>query len=246
MFASLQTIETRSASRSSPVVWFPRVVSPAQTQPARRADSHMLETLEPGASTLCVEKDREIYSQGDPAEFCYRILSGTVRTVKLMEDGRRQVAEFLLPGDFLGLDALDEHDLAAEAVTATVLRRYARRTVEALADHDPTVARRLRGLAGTKLRVAREQMMLLGRKTAVERIASFLSDMTARMPHGPDGRIALAMGRADIADHLGLTIETVCRTLACLRRDGVIEMAREAVAIRDARSLHALACDPRH
>ena len=246
MFASLQTIETRSASRSSPVGWFPRADSAAQSQPARRADSHMLATLEPGASTLCVDKDREIYSQGDSAEFCYRILSGTVRTVKLMEDGRRQVAEFLLPGDFFGLDAQDEHDLAAEAVSAVVLRRYARRTVEALADHDPNVARQLRGVASAKLRVAREQMMLLGRKTAVERIASFLSDMALRLPHGQDGRIALAMSRADIADHLGLTIETVCRTLACLRRDGVIEMAREAVAIRDARSLHALACDPRH
>ena len=73
MFASLQTIETRSGSRSSPVGWFPRAASPAQTPPARWADSHMLETLESGASTLCVDKDREIYSQGDPAEFCYRI-----------------------------------------------------------------------------------------------------------------------------------------------------------------------------
>ena len=246
MFASLQTTDTRSGPRPASIAWSPRGSSTIAARPARRAETHPLEALEPGASTLCMEKDHEIYRQGDPAAFCYRILSGTVRTVKLMEDGRRQVAEFLLPGDFFGLDALDEHDLAAEAVSATVLRRYARRAVEALADDDPTVARALRGLAGTKLRAAREQMMLLGRKTAVERIASFLSDMTARMPHGQDGRIALAMGRADIADHLGLTIETVCRTLACLRRDGVIEMAREAVTIRDARSLHALACDPRH
>jgi len=246
MFASLQTIDTRSGPRPAPIAWSPRSAAPVEARLARRAETHPLEALEPSASTLCVEKDREIYSQGDPAEFSYRILSGTVRTVKLMEDGRRQVAEFLLPGDFFGGDGLDDHDLAAEAVSAVVLRRYPRRAVEALADRDADVARRLRGLASAKLRAAREQMMLLGRKTAVERIASFLSDLAARLPNSRDGRIALAMGRADIADHLGLTIETVCRTLACLRRDGVIEIAREAVSIRDARSLHALACDPRH
>lgn len=246
MFASLQTIETRSRTSPAPIGWSPRPVSPAPTRPVRRPDGHPLEALEGGATTLCVDKDREIHNQGDPAEFCYRILSGTVRTVKLMEDGRRQVAEFLLPGDMFGFDAFGEYDLAAEAVSATVLRRYPRRAVEALADRDPAVARTLRGLSSAKLRAAREQMMLLGRKTAVERIASFLLDMANRMPGGRDGRLALAMGRADIADHLGLTIETVCRTLACLRRDGVISLAREAVTLCDPRSLHALACDPRH
>ena len=124
----------------------------------------------------------EIHGQGDQADFCYRILSGCVRTVKLMEDGRRQIGEFLMAGDLLGFDALETYDFAAEAVSDVVLRRYPaadggsagreqRRPDAAAARHD-----------GISLRMAHSRLVLLGRKTASERIASFLLEMVERLP----------------------------------------------------------------
>jgi CRP/FNR family transcriptional regulator, nitrogen fixation regulation protein len=216
----------------------------------RRTVSDPLAALESTATTLGVDKEQTIYTEGDPAEFAYRIVGGCVRMVKLMEDGRRQVTEFLLPGDLLGLDQFDTYDLSAEAVTPVVLRSYRRSSVEGLADRDPAIARRLRALAAAGLRAAWERMTLLGRKTAVERIASFLLEMSGRLPAGGTDRLVLPMGRADIADHLGLTMETVCRILSCLRQEGTIATGRSVngaqVTIRNPPELRALACAARH
>lgn len=249
MFASSLTTET--AHRTSPA-YAGSATRPIHAQPTgqRMAAPDPLAALDTTATTVSVEKEQTIYAEGEPANFCYRIVGGCVRMVKLMEDGRRQVVEFLLPGDLLGLDLLDTYDLSAEAVTPVVLRCYRRGAVEGLADRDPATARRLRMLAAAGLRAAWERMMLLGRKTAVERIASFLLEMTARMPVGGRDRLVLPMGRADIADHLGLTMETVCRVLSCLRQDGTIDTGRSVngaqVTIRDLSGLRALACDARH
>lgn len=205
-----------------------------------------LAALEDLASTISVRKDDEIYAQGDAARHCYRILSGCVRTVKLMEDGRRQVNEFLLPGDWFGLEALAEHDFAAEAVSSAVLRRYPRRNVDGLADRDPAIGRWLLELATRQLRGARDRMVTLGRKTASERIAGFLLEMAQRMPRDRNGVVDLPMSRGDIADHLGLTIETVCRSLAQLRREGTIALTRSRLAVRDRPTLQGLASATRH
>ncbi|MBV8400367.1 MAG: helix-turn-helix domain-containing protein [Acetobacteraceae bacterium] len=194
----------------------------------------LLAPLAASSVILRANREQQIFAQGDPADYCYRILSGCVRTVSLMEDGRRQVSEFLLRGDLLGWDAVDEYDVSAEAVTPVILRRCRRRSIEALADANVEVARRLRTLSAGKLRAARERMVLLGRKTAAERIASFLIEMTQRTR---TTEIPLPMTRADIADHLGLTIETVCRGLAQLQREGTIKLRRGNVAIRDQRAL---------
>ena len=199
----------------------------------------------PGLRMLCVDKDRSICAEGEPATFCYRVLGGCVRMVKLMDDGRRQVTEFLLPGGLLGLDTFEAYDLTAEAVIPTVLRRYRRAAVEAMADRDPAVARGLRSFAALRLREAWERMTLLGRKTAMERIASFLLEMTVRIPCTSHDHMTLPMGRADIADHLGLTTETICRALCCLRQDGTIGTSSGVdgarVTIRDPTTLRALA-----
>ena len=197
------------------------------------------------ASSIIVraEREQEIFAEGDPADYCYRVLSGCVRTVSLMEDGRRQVSEFLLQGDLLGWEAAEEYDVTAEAVTPVILRRCRRRSIEALADTNPEVARRLRTLSAGKLRAARERMVLLGRKTAAERIASFLLEMAQRTQ---TAEIPLPMTRADIADHLGLTIETVCRGLTQLQRDGTIRLGRGHVAIRDRRALGVGGCRAMH
>ena len=116
------------------------------------------------------------------ADCCYRILSGCVRMVKLMEDGRRQIGEFLMAGDLLGFDALGTYDFAAEAVSDAVLRRYPRRMVDALAESNVALTRRLRDLTSISLRTAHARLVLLGRKTATERIATFLLEMAERLP----------------------------------------------------------------
>ena len=163
-----------------------------------------------------------------------------------MEDGRRQVCAFLMPGDLFGFDDLVTHDFAAEAVSDVVLRRYPRRLVEALADGRLALARRLRDLTAISLRTAHSHLMLLGRKSASERIASFLLEMAERLPEHGDCVVCLPMTRTDVADYLGMTIETVCRNLAQFRRDGTIAIERGGIAIRNRVSLEMMASEPRH
>ena len=129
-----------------------------------------------------------------------------MRTVKLMEDGRRQIGEFLMAGDLLGFDALDTYDFAAEAVSDVVLRRYPRRMVDALAESNVALARRLRDMTAISLRMAHSRLVLLGRKTASERIASFLLEMAERLPDGACPRAGSAdgphrHGRSSRPDH---------------------------------------------
>jgi CRP-like cAMP-binding protein len=203
-----------------------------------------LDLLANSGMTATLPRDRELHAQGDRAEFCYRVVSGCLRTVKLMEDGRRQVGAFLLAGDCLGFDALDTHDFAAEAVTDVVLRRYRRREVETLTERHPALARRLREMSAQNLRDAYGRMLLLGRKTASERVATFLLEMAARQTSAR--KVALPMSRVDIADHLGLTVETVCRMVTHLRRDGTITIEQGGIELRSFVALSHLAADPRH
>lgn len=226
-----QTVE-RSVSK------FP----PLRPVPARDA----LDLLEQFGTTVSVQRDREIHGQGDQAAWCYRVISGCVRVVNLMEDGRRQIGEFLMAGDVLGFDALETFDFAAEAVSDVVLRRFPRRMVDALAERNIGLARRLHDVASIGLRLAHTRLLLLGRKTASERIASFLLEMAERLPHARPGVLDLPMGRTDMADHLGLTIETVCRVLAHLRREGTLAIDRSNITIRDTAALQQMASEPRH
>ena len=231
MQASLQTAQFR-----------PDMLPRPQTRPTA---PDALDLLEQFGSTVSVQREHEIHGQGDKADYCWRILSGCVRTVKLMEDGRRQIGEFLLPGDMIGLDDVGTHDFAAEAVTPVTLRRYPRRMVEALMESHAGLARRLHQMTLANLRNAHERMILLGRKTAVEKIASFLLEMAHRAENARR-IVELPMSRSDIADHLGLTVETVCRVLAHLKREGVLMIERTGVELRDRISLRALACEARH
>ena len=210
---------------------FDRARNPAASEP------DALAPLAAQSALIRAGRDKQIFGQGDPAKYCYLVLSGCVRSVSLIEDGRRQVSEFLLPGDLFGWEAADEYDFSAEAVTPVFLRRYRRSSLEALADSDRNLARTLRNLSARQLRVARERMVLLGRKTASERIASFLLEMARRL-HATS-QIRLPMNRGDIADHLGLTVETVCRGLTQLRREGTISVERGNVAICDPDALGA-------
>jgi len=205
-----------------------------------------LDLLEQFGMTVSIQREHEIHGQADRADYCYRILSGCVRLVKLMEDGRRQIGEFLMTDDLFGIDSLDTHDFAAEAVSDVMLRRYPRRMVDALAESNIALARRLRDLTSTNLRMTQTRLMLLGRKTASERIATFLIEMDNRLPQVRAHMLDMPMSRTDMADHLGLTIETVCRILAHLRRDGTIAIERGRIEIRDDVALERMASEPRH
>ena len=233
MQALAQTIEQRTSANG--VLAFAQLAAP-----------DALDLLEQFGSVISVRRDREIHAQGDQANSCYRIVSGCVREVKLMEDGRRQISEFLMAGDLLGFDSLDTFDFAAEAVNDVVLRRYPRRAVDSLVDSNLALARRLRQAGAVSLRGAHARLVLLGRKTASERIASFLMEMAERLPQARRGVLDLPMSRTDMADHLGLTIETVCRALAALRREGTIAIERGSVTIRDVVALGQMASEARH
>ncbi|MBV1796653.1 helix-turn-helix domain-containing protein [Siccirubricoccus sp. G192] len=163
-----------------------------------------------------------------------------------MRGGRRHIAEFLLPGDLFGFDSLGTHHLSAEALADMVVMRYPRGVIDTMAEQHGVLALRLRSLTMQNLRRAHEKMFLLGRKSASERIASFLLEMAARAPGQGQGAVDLPMPRADIADHLGLTIETVSRNIAQLCRDGTVAVTRSGIEIRDRDALEAFGTDTRH
>jgi len=165
-------------------------------------------------------------SEGDDAACFFNVTSGSVKLYKLLPDGRQQIVGFLFPGDFIGLAVRDTYAYSVEAIVPTVACRFERRKFEALLDRFPNMAFRLRERASDELAIAQEQMLSLGRKSAKERVASFLiqlSDRALRLGR-PANPIVLPMTRADMADYLGLTIETVSRTISKLKAEGTIRL----------------------
>lgn len=172
---------------------------------------------------LNVERNSEIYGEGEPSEYVYKVVSGVVRTHKLLNDGRRQISAFHLPGEFFGLDCDAQYRFTAEAVTNASVLFVKRSALTALARRDGEVANDLWRMAAAELHRAHDHMLLLGRKSAQERIAAFLLEMAEREPQGDT--VELPMSRLDIADYLGLTIETVSRTLTSLENAAAIELS---------------------
>jgi len=166
-------------------------------------------------------RNSEIYGEGEPADYLYKVVSGTVRTSKILTDGRRQIGSFYLPGDVFGLEVGDEHAFSAEAITESKVLVVRRNALIGLASRDGDVARQMWTLAGHELARVQDHILLLV-KTAQERVVGFLLEMAARMPDA--NAVELPMSRQDIADYLGLTIETVSRTLTTLESDGSIEL----------------------
>jgi CRP/FNR family nitrogen fixation transcriptional regulator len=164
----------------------------------------------------------ELFAEGDIAECFYKVISGTVRTSKLLSDARRQIDSFHYAGDFLGFEGDGEHSIAAEAVEDTTVIAFKRSSFRSLVRDYPEFADQLMSAMVSSLQRARDHMLLLGRKTPQEKIAKFLLDTAARLRN--DDRIELPMRRADIADYLGLTKETVSRTLTQMSRDGLIRL----------------------
>lgn len=189
--------------------------------------------------TIKVGAGQTIVIEGDPIDHYFVIVSGTVRLYKAVVDGRRQIIDFFGPTDCFGLTGLDEHAYSVEAITDVVMIRYPRQRLEAVIEVKPDLGRQLFRMACTELDQARRQMLLLGRKSAEERLASFLLGLAERQSHGC---IELAMSRQDIADYLGLTIETVSRLFTRFKRARLIDLPdRHSVMLLDSEQLEALA-----
>lgn len=185
-------------------------------------------------------KDEEVFCEGDRAAYFYKVVSGVVRTSKLLSDGRRQIDAFHLAGDIFGIETGDEYRFSAEAVGDAVVVAYRRCGLETLAAIDSQFAQQFVKGMMRSLERAQDHMLLLGRKTALEKIATFLLDLAERASED-NGAVDLPMSRADIADHLGLTIETVSRSLTQLERDAVIKLpATRRIVLSDRAALRRL------
>ena len=196
-------------------------------QPATRAmrsappviSRNLNNSIEMIGAPMPFARNAEIYGENEPAEYLYKVLSGTVRTYKVLNDGRRQIGAFYLPGDIFGLEVGDEHSFSAEAIVDSKVLVIKRSSVISLAARDNSVACQLWSMTAAELLRVQDHIMLLI-KTAQERVAGFLLEMAKRAPAGNE--IDLPMSRQDIADYLGLTIETVSRTLTQLENSAAI------------------------
>jgi CRP/FNR family transcriptional regulator, nitrogen fixation regulation protein len=194
--------------------------------------------IEMMGAPMSFPRNAEIYGEGEAADYIYKVVSGTVRTYKVLADGRRQVGGFYLPGDIFGLELGDEHTSSSEAIADSKVLVIKRSALVALAERDSEVARELWTLTGRELRRVQDHILLLI-KTAQERVASFLLEMSERESGG--NAVELPMSRQDIADYLGLTIETVSRTLTHLESIGAIEISTSRrIVLRNRAALNRL------
>jgi CRP/FNR family transcriptional regulator len=188
--------------------------------------------------------DREtMFMEDQAAEAVYNVTEGVVRLSKLLPDGRRQIIGFALPGDFLGTGPNDRYNCSADAIGSVKACRIAKNTFWQFVETKPHFLRRMNEFAARELNQAQDQMLLLGRRTAEEKVASFLVSWRDRRVHfdADAATIPLPMSRQDIADFLGLTIETVSRTFTKLEREGIIDIVRGGVRLRDIKRAEALA-----
>ena len=168
-------------------------------------------------------KSKEIFGEAEPAEYIYQVIEGAVRSHKLLSDGRRQIGAFHLPGDIFGLENGNLHRFTAEAVVDTTVSLIKRKSLEREAQNDPVMVQSLLTMTTANLQHVENHLLLLGRKTALERVSAFLLEMNSRL--AAPGVMALPMNRRDISDYLGLTIETVSRSLSAFKRKGYLRVA---------------------
>jgi CRP/FNR family transcriptional regulator, nitrogen fixation regulation protein len=193
------------------------------------------------AKEFSYSRGAEIFGEKEPADYVYQVTSGAVRAYKLLSDGRRQIGAFHLAADVFGLENSDIHRFTAEAIIDTKLRLIRRRSLESAAESNLLVARNLLNLTTKSLQHAEDHMLLLGRKTALERVAAFLLEMDRRLLAAQI--LALPMCRRDIADYLGLTFETVSRALSNLQEQGILGilgMNQRQIVILDRQRLASL------
>jgi CRP/FNR family nitrogen fixation transcriptional regulator len=183
------------------------------------------------------DRNEEIFGEGEPADYVYRVISGAVRTMRFTADGRRQIFSFHVPGDIFGLETGAQHTLSAEAVAGSDIVMVRRSCLDKAAHEDVNAARALLALTADQLNSAREHALVLGRKGAGERVAAFLLELTGRFASKRE--LELPMSRADIADYLGLTIESVSRAFSEFERTCAIALpSSRRVVMRNPTALH--------
>jgi CRP/FNR family nitrogen fixation transcriptional regulator len=206
-------------------------------RPARPATA-LTDAFERLGTRMSYGRDAEIYAQDDEAEMLYQVVRGVVRTSRLTVDGRRQVGDFYYAGDLFGLEPGPDHRFAAEALTDCEIQLVRRSAVRAFAG-DVELDRAILEATRQEMERLQEHVVMLGRKSARERVASFLMSLAQRRE---DAHVDLPMGRQDMADYLGLTIETVSRMLTQLQGDEIVEFpSSRRFQVRRWNALEALA-----
>lgn len=193
----------------------------------RRLNAGTLASLRGLGSMQRLQPEQPVFHEGDSAKRVFMLTAGALKIYTLLGDGRRQVTGFMFPGDFLGVSVDDEYAFSIEALSEAELWWFSRATFDSFVETNPELERELYRLAAHELAAAQRQMVLLGRKTAAERVASFFLDLIGRAEHvsgQAETRFDLPMSRLDIADYLGLTKETVSRMLAVLRSASLIRL----------------------
>jgi CRP-like cAMP-binding protein len=203
---------------------------------------HRLQGVDSLASIKRYGRDQEICGEACPAVYWFRVISGGARQCVTRADGRCQIVELLIPGDFFGFCPRNEYDFSVEAVAeGTRVACYPRQRIEAMAERDPALAREIRMLAFEAISRSQAQLLLIGRLTATEKVGSFLLAMSDRLSVGAADAVALPISRYDIADYLAVSVETVSRSLTELRRRGLIAFtSTRRVRIIDRNSLENL------
>jgi CRP-like cAMP-binding protein len=195
----------------------------APNNPSRPA-TDPLTTVACLRSIMSYRRGQTIYGERDPADFWFHLISGAARKYALLADGRRRIVDFLMPGDLFGFGIRDSHFFAAEAITpGTVIACYPRRAMETAADTDPALGRRLREIAFEAIYRSQARVLTTGRVTSLQKVGSFLVEMSHRSFDPVDKTVFLPMSRYDIADYLGLSVETVSRALTEFKHCGAIQ-----------------------
>jgi CRP/FNR family transcriptional regulator, nitrogen fixation regulation protein len=208
--------------------------TPNQCPPKRTDSNHCL-------SSFCYKRKTEIFGEAEPAKYLYHVTEGAVRSYRLLSDGRRQIGAFYLAGDVFGFENGPVHRFTAEAIVDTHVRLMKRGSLKAVANEDPLLVNNLLEMTANNLQHAEDHMLLLGRKSAIERVATFLLEMDRRLKRV--GFLSLPMNRRDIADYLGLTLETVCRVLSRLesrRAIAFVGVTGRQIVLLDRRQLGEL------
>lgn len=196
--------------------------SAKSSTPTSTSGGFNVEDLTSCASIRRIKAGETLYVEGDEAPYCYQTLDGVIKEYNTLEDGRRQVADFYGANELFGICELDEHLHTAEAITNCTIRCYPRTSyLKAIAD-SPELTKQFLDTLMTRLHRSKERIIMLGRMSAAQRVAIFLIRLTEQQ--GTTDNVKVAMSRQDIADHLGLTIETVCRVLTNFKKKQLINM----------------------
>jgi CRP/FNR family transcriptional regulator, nitrogen fixation regulation protein len=217
----------------------PRPTISSREQPASIAGHCTLfGDMEFAGVPMPFERNAEIYGEGERADYVYKVMGGSVRAYRVLSDGRRQITAFYLPGDVFGIETGEEHSSSAEAIDKATILVVRRSSIFRTAESNGEVARQLWSITAAELKRSQNHALLLI-KTAKERIAAFLLEMAERV--AGRGCVELPMSRQDIADYLGLTIETVSRTLTQLSAGSTIQfLASRRIVLRNPSQLNAL------